>query len=104
MTYKMICPDCGAKLSRFDYCTTPSIDYTCRKCATKFRMTAIGWLITSVVVALEMAAFTLYIMKILPPWVLIVFILGICALAVWLIPFLTPVKPVSSSKTSEGSS
>ena len=98
MIYKMICPNCGTKLSRFDYCTTPSIDYTCRKCATKFRMTAIGWFITFAVVLFEMVAFALYILKIIPPWALIIFILGICALAVWLIPFMTPVKTVAQSR------
>jgi hypothetical protein len=92
MDYKITCPKCGTKLSRWHYFSTMSIYYRCRSCNAQFRMTTAGWLISLGVVALEIGCFVLYRLHFIPAYLAIDLLLIVCSLAVWLLPFVISVK------------
>src|SRR6266403_1684146 len=91
MPYKISCPDCKAKVPRWQCFLTPTLDYRCRKCGAKFRLSSIGWLIALAVVALQACWFLLAIRRAVSRPLAFLLVVLTCVLALWLLPYLTPV-------------
>src|SRR5260370_9892236 len=90
MVYKISCPSCGARLSRWHWMTS-AIHYRCRSCGVRFRMRASGWALYFAVIAIEVFWYVLFRMHVVSSYVAIGLILVTCGLATWYLPFLTPV-------------
>ena len=86
MNYKASCPQCGTKLSRWQY-FTKVLRYRCRSCGAHFRLTAVGWLITISFTALLISFFVLYRLHIISWQVAIGLILAGFAVSTWLEPY-----------------
>ena len=93
MNYKFSCPACGTRLSRRHIFSTVTLDYRCRSCGAKFRLSAMGWVICFGVIALQLVCFALSLKQILSPFTAIALLLVICGLALWLLPYVAPVQP-----------
>ena len=59
MTYKLSCPACGTKMSRWQF-SPPAIYYRCRECGARLRLSAAGWIATFVVITGQFLWFVLY--------------------------------------------
>jgi apolipoprotein N-acyltransferase len=92
MDYKIICPGCGTRLSRWRYFSTLSIYYRCPGCAARFRLTAKGFAITFAVGGVQILWVVLDLLDVISWYVAIDFLLATCALALWLLPLWTPVQ------------
>ena len=92
MDYKIKCPDCGTRLSRWHYFSSISIHYRCRDCGGRFRMTGKGFVITFAVSGLLGVWFGLGLIGVLPFYMAFDFLAATCAVAIWLLPNLTPVQ------------
>ena len=92
MTYRISCPDCSAKVSRWQCFLTPTLDYRCRKCGAKFRISPVGWLVALVVVVLQVLWFLLALRHVISAQIALLLILLTCILSLWLLPYLTPVN------------
>ena len=79
-------------MARWHWFSTASLHYQCRKCGAKFRLTARGWFLTLAVCAVQILIYVLYRWRILPWHVGIGLLLIILGLALWLLPYLTPVR------------
>jgi hypothetical protein len=91
MRYKIACPSCGAKLSRWHWIFS-AIYYRCRSCGILFGMTALGWAVYLTVVAVEIFWYALCRLHFISSYVAIVLVVVTCAFGVWLLPYLTPVQ------------
>ena len=100
MKYKIICPVCGTKLSRWHYFSTASIHCQCRSCGARFRMTTFGWLLTLFVVMLEILLLVLFRREFISRLTALGLLLTTCALAIWLLPSLTPVQLQGGAKNN----
>jgi hypothetical protein len=92
MNYKAFCPTCGTKVSRWRLFSTPVIYYRCSQCGASFRVSAAGWVATFIVVAVQLCWFALYRVGIISSYVAIGLLLLTCGLAVWLLPYFSPVR------------
>jgi hypothetical protein len=92
MEYKIKCPACETRLSRWRYFSSLSIHYRCRNCGGRFRMTAQGFAITFAVAGVQLVWFCLGVVGVLQPYVAFDFLAATCALAIWLLPNYTPVQ------------
>jgi len=92
MDYKIICPGCKTRLSRWRYYSTLSIYYRCPACGARFRMTAKGFAITFAVAAVQSLWLVLDLLDIISWYVAIDFLFLTIALAIWILPLLTPVQ------------
>lgn len=107
MKIKIICPRCATRLSRWHYFSTTSLHYRCRSCGARFRLTAAGWLATFGIIAIQGLWFVLARWQVIPAPVAIGLLLLTCGLAMWLLPYLTPVKlsaeePTQAAPPPEG--
>jgi hypothetical protein len=87
VSYKLSCPACGRRVSRWHAFTEPTLFHRCRGCGTLLRA---AWAGTLLVVAVEIAWFVLYRMRIISALTAIGLLLLTFALAVWLLPYFTP--------------
>ena len=92
MDYKVKCPDCGTRLSRWRYFSSLSIYYRCPKCAARYRMTARGFAMTFAGVCVQLLWAVLNLFGIISWYVAIDFLVLTCGVCVWLLPFWTPVR------------
>ncbi len=92
MNYKFSCPSCGRRTSRWHIFLEPVIYHRCRGCGARFRTTLSGWLATCAVVALQVAYFILARRRVIAPYQAIALVVGICGLAIWLLPYFTPAR------------
>lgn len=91
MNYKMACPSCETRVSRWHMFTSPAIYHRCRGCGALFRITTAGWLATMTVVALQILWFVLTEMGVISRSAAIIFLLVTFAISVWLLPYFSPV-------------
>lgn len=94
MDYKIICPACRTRLSRWRYFSTLSIYYRCPRCCARFRMTAKGFAVTFAAVAVLSFSVALYWFGIVSWYVALDLLFVTGGLALWLLPLLTPVQAV----------
>lgn len=87
MNYKLSCPACGKRVSRWLAFSEPIIFHRCRGCGIHFPT---SWTATFVVVAIEIGWLVLERMRIISPWVAIGLVLLTCVLAIWLLPYFSP--------------
>jgi DNA-directed RNA polymerase subunit RPC12/RpoP len=99
MNYKFTCPACGSRMSRWQMFSTVSLDYRCRSCGATFRLSAQGWAVCFGVITLQLVCFALTVKQIISPYAAIALLVIICSLALWLLPYLTPVQ--SSGQPSD---
>jgi hypothetical protein len=92
MTYRISCPDCQARVPRWQCFLTPTLDYRCRKCGAKFRISPLGWLVALLVIVLQVLWFCLTVRHIISPRLALVLVLVTCILSLWLLPYLIPVN------------
>ena len=55
-------------------------------------MTGMGWLLTLVIIAVQIFWYVLYHLHTISAYVAIGLLLVVCGLAIWLLPHLTPVR------------
>jgi len=94
MDYKIICPGCTTRLSRWRYFSTLSIYYRCPRCGARFRMTAKGFAVTFAAVAVLSFSVALYWFGVVSWYVALDLLFATGGLALWLLPLLTPVQAV----------
>jgi hypothetical protein len=92
MDYKIICPGCKTRLSRWRYYSTLYIYYRCPACGARFRMTAKGFAITFAAAALQCLWLVLNLLDVISWYVAMDFLFVTVVLATWLLPLLTPVQ------------
>jgi hypothetical protein len=92
MDYKIICPGCGTRLSRWRYFSTLSIYYRCPRCGARFRMTGKGFTVTFAAVAVLFFPVALYWLGLVSWYVAMDLLFVAGGLALWLLPLLTPVQ------------
>jgi DNA-directed RNA polymerase subunit RPC12/RpoP len=92
MNYKATCPTCGTKVSRWRLFSTPVIYYRCGNCGASFRVSPAGWIASLIVVAAQLSWFVLYRFGIIASYVGIGLLLLTCGLAIWLLPYFSPVR------------
>ena len=90
MKYKIVCPVCGKRVSRWRVFLDPTIFHRCRDCGLRFRT---RWTETLLVVATLFAWFILEKTRIISPLVAIGLVSLTGALAIWLLPYFTRVIP-----------
>jgi DNA-directed RNA polymerase subunit RPC12/RpoP len=101
MDYKVKCPDCGTRLSRWRYFSSLSVYYRCQKCAARYRMTARGFAITLAAACVPLVWAALDLLDVISWYVAVDFLVLTCGLCIWLLPFWTPVRaerPARSDK------
>ena len=92
MTYRIVCPACATRVPRWQCFLTPALDYRCRKCGAKFRISPFGWLISAMVVIIQVVWFVLAIRHIIAPLLALALVVLTCILTIWLLPYLIPVN------------
>jgi hypothetical protein len=92
MNYKIICPACSTRLSRWRYFSTLSIYYRCPRCGARFRMTARGFAVTFAAVAVLFFSVALFSFGVVSWYVALDLLFVTGGLALWLLPLLTPVQ------------
>src|SRR5215469_8418052 len=92
MNYKVSCPSCGMRASRWRIFGVPSIYCRCRGCGATFGLTAAGWGSMFVVIVVEILLFVLGHSQVISRFVAIGALIATCALAIWLLPYFSPVK------------
>jgi len=92
MDYKIICPGCKTRLSRWRYFSTLSIYYRCPDCGARFRMTGKGFAITIAASAVLFFSVALNLFGVVSWYVAMDLLFVIGGLALWLLPLLTPVQ------------
>ena len=100
MNYKISCPSCGTKVSRWHIFCEPALHHRCRKCDARIRVGLIGWLATFAVVAVQILWFVLYRRHLISLYLAIGLLLVTCGLAIWILPYLTPVHLVRQADTT----
>lgn len=93
MKYQVICPGCGAKLWRRHFYSTLTLDYRCRQCGSRFRLTGRGWAAGILVVVLEAAGLPLVQYGWLSRQAGMTVALTVCIFGLWFLPYFTPVRP-----------
>ena len=89
MNYRVTCPSCGKKVSRWHIFGEPTIYHRCRSCGTEF---STGWAGVIIVVAVELFWFALERFQVISSHLAIALVLVTCVLAVWLLPYFTSVR------------
>lgn len=89
MTYKVICPACGKKVSRWYIFLEPKVYHRCRGCSVEFRT---NWMGAVFVIGIEMLWFALEELHVLSPVAAIGLIAATCVLAIWLLPYFSPTQ------------
>ena len=92
MDYKVKCPDCGTRLSRWRYFSSLSVYYRCPKCAARYRMTARGFAITFAAACVQLVWAALELLGVISWYVAFDFLVLTCGVCLWLLPFWTPVR------------
>jgi len=92
MEYKIVCPKCGARLSRWHWMLSVT-EYRCRNCQARFCMTFLGWLMTVGVILEEFLWFALFQVKVISMGVAIGLVVATCVVGTWALPYWTPVQP-----------
>jgi uncharacterized protein (DUF983 family) len=100
MNYKACCPVCGGRASRWHLFTSPRIYHRCRSCGANFRLTAAGHASVFAVVVLQVGWYLLVQLQIISHYVAIGLLLATCASAIWLLPYLSPLRLRETQKNS----
>src|ERR1043166_3218928 len=92
MNYKVSCPSCGLRATRWQIFGSPTIYHRCRGCGASFGLTAAGWCSMFGVIALQIGWFVLAQFQVVSRYTAIALLLATCGLAIWLLPYFSPVK------------
>jgi len=80
-------------MSRWRIFTTLTLDYRCGACGATFRLSGTGWLVCLGVIVIQLLCFGLSVKRLVPPFAAVTLFAAIYGLTLWLLPYLTPVRP-----------